>query len=41
MPSWVKDIQPITVKTKNRTSVGTGFLIDQAERLKDINKDEV
>src|SRR4028118_474860 len=36
IPSWVKDSQPTTVKTKNRTIVGTGLRIDQPERLKDM-----
>src|SRR4028118_1353271 len=36
IPSSVKENQPTTVKTKNRTIVGTGFRIDQVEMLKDI-----
>ncbi len=36
IPRLINDIQPTTDKTRNRTNVGTGFLIDQAEMLKDI-----
>jgi hypothetical protein len=36
IPRVVKEYQPTRVKTKKPTMVGTGFLIDQAERLKDI-----
>jgi len=36
IPSPVKESQPTTVKTKNRTIVGTGLRIDQAEMFEDI-----
>jgi hypothetical protein len=36
IPKDMKENQPTTVKIKNKTIVGTGFLIDQAEMLKDI-----
>src|SRR5512136_853490 len=36
MPNWPNDVQPTKVRIKKMTSVGTGFLIDQADRFKDI-----
>jgi hypothetical protein len=36
MPKLVKENQPIIVRNKNKTIVGTGRRIDQAERLKSI-----
>jgi hypothetical protein len=38
MPKMGKHTNPIIVRTKNRTIVGTGVLIDQAEMLLDIGK---
>jgi hypothetical protein len=38
IPKDVNENQPTTVKIKNITIVGTGFLIDQAEILKDIGE---
>ena len=36
IPKELKENQPNTVKTKNKTMVGIGFLIDHAEILKDM-----
>jgi len=36
MPKTGKDTKPTIVRIKNKTIVGTGCLIDQAEMLKDI-----
>ncbi len=37
IPKELNENQPTRVKIKNKTIVGTGFLIDQAEILKDID----
>jgi protoheme ferro-lyase len=36
IPKEMKENQPTTIKIKNITIVGTGFFIDQAEILKDM-----
>jgi len=36
IPKLRNEYQPITVRSKNKTIVGTGCLIDQAEIFQDI-----